>query len=172
LIETGRVQLPRGSWIERSGWLELRLEMLVTMLAFHNDPKSKHNPSDRRWIKNWVNKNTRLVEEEGTLPFLLWAEQHLENWSGIDLDEIDARGRFILSRAKPGHPDQWLVNRLISDYVPFDYLSRFIFNKPGFYSDYENWDAGLRKHVVQTVTDTYLKDKAGLRKRVYGYEGG
>ena len=172
LVETGRIQLPRGSWIERSGWLDLRLEMLVTMLAYHADPDGEHKPGDKRWIKNWVSKNTKLVDREGTLPFLLWAERHLENWSAIDLDEIDARGRFILSRAKPKHDDQWLVNRLISDYVPFDYLSRYVFNKPAFYSDYESWSDGLKSHVVKTVKDAYLKDKSGLRERVYGYAGG
>ena len=106
------------------------------------------------------------------MPFLLWAERELQNWAGIDLDEMDSRGRFILSRAKPGHPDQWLVNRLISDQVPFDFISRYVFNKPAFYGDYEKWSKGLRKHVVNVLTETYLSDKAGLRERVYGYEGG
>ena len=172
LLETGRVQPPRGSWIERSGWIDLRLETLVTLLAFHQQPNGKHKPSDRRWIKSWVNNNTDLVEDEGTMPFLLWAERELQNWAGIDLDEMDSRGRFILSRAKPGHPDQWLVNRLISDQVPFDFISRYVFNKPAFYGDYEKWSKGLRKHVVNVLTETYLSDKAGLRERVYGYEGG
>lgn len=171
LVETGRIELPRGSWIERSGWLDLRMEMLVTMLAFHAEPNKKHNPENRRWIKSWINKNSDLVEQEGTLPFLLWAERQLENWSSIDLGEVDARGRFILSRAKPTHPDQWLVHRLLSDYVPFDFLTRYIFNKPAFYADYENWGDGLKQHVVKTVSDTYLSDKEGLRRRVYGVRG-
>jgi len=172
LVETGRIQLPRGSWIERTGWISKRIEMLLTMLAFHAEPKLRHRPEDGRWQKAWINDHTALIEKEGTLPFLLWAQQHLENWSGIDLDEIDARGRFILSRAKPGHADQWLVNRLISDYVPFDFVSRYIFNKPAFYADYDTWGGELKNHVVNTVRDTYLKDKAGLMERVYGYEGG
>jgi len=125
----------------------------------------------RRWVKSWVSRNEKLVEDEGTLPFIFWAQEELSNWASIDLGEMDARGRFILSRAKPVHPDQWLVNRLISDYVPFDFVSRFIFNKPAFYADYEKWGAQLRKHVVETLTETYLNDKAGLRKRVYGILG-
>ena len=168
LVETGRVDIPRGSWIERSGYLKHRIEMLVTMLAHHAEPESKHNPNSRRWIKSWINTHTRLVEEEGTLPFLLWAVREYESWATVDLDEIDARGRFILSRAKPGHDDQWLVNRLISDYVPFDFVSRYVFNKPAFYADYEGWADGLKEHVVETVRDTYLNDKANLRKLMYG----
>ena len=168
LVDTGRVDIPRGSWIERSGYLEQRVETLVAMLAYHNEPDKKHNPTDRRWMKSWVNSNTRLVEKEGTLPFLLWAIREYEAWATVDLEEIDARGRFILSRAKPGHDDQWLVNRLISDYVPFDYLSRYVFNKPSFYADYEKWDDGLQEHVVKRVKDTYLRNKRKFRRAVYG----
>ena len=93
------------------------------------------------------------------------------SWEGLDIEEIDARGRFILSRAKPDHPDQWLVNRLISDYVPFDYISRFIFNKPAFYADFDGWSENLQEHVVKRVRQTYLKDKAGMRERMYGNRG-
>ena len=167
LVDTGRIQMPRGSWLEKSGWLDLRLETLMTMLSYHAEPDGDHEPHDKRWIKQWVSRHKKLVRKEGTLEFLVWAEQQLENWSSIDLGEVDARGRFILSRAKPGHSDQWLVNRLISDYVPFDFISRYVFNKPAFYADYETWNAGLRGHVVKTVSETYLSDKQGLRRRVY-----
>ncbi|MEE9313229.1 MAG: DUF6638 family protein [Rhizobiaceae bacterium] len=172
LVETGRVDMPRGSWIERSEYLLHRIEMLVTMLAFHAEPEKKHSPNSRRWMKSWVNTHSKLVEQEGTLPFLLWAQREYESWATVDLDEVDERGRFILSRAKPGHDDQWLVNRLISDYVPFDFVSRFIFNKPAFYQDYEKWGDGLKEHVVETVRDTYLNNKESLRRLRYGLHGG
>ncbi len=168
LVETGRIELPRGSWIEKSGWIDHKVEMLLTVLAYHEEPKKKHSPSDRRWIKNWVSKNTQLVEDEGTLPFLMWAERELESWAELELDELDPRGRFILSRAKPGHPDNWLVNRLISDYVKFDFVTRYVFNKPSFYASYEGWHDELKEHVVGVVSDTYLNNKARLRKRLYG----
>lgn len=168
LLETGRVQKPRGSWVEKSGYIDHRIKMLVTMLAFKLEPKRKHNPDDRRWIKSWVNAHTELVEEEGTLPFLLWAKRELESWEELELDEIDARGRFILSRAKPGHPDQWLVNRLIGDYVPFDFFSRYVFNKRAFYVDYVQWGAKLREHTVEVVAAEYLKNKTKLRRDLYG----
>ncbi len=171
LVETGRVDQPRGSWIERSGYLKHRIEMLITMLAFHHEPNKKHNPDSNRWAKAWVNRNTRMLEEEGTLPFLLWAQREYESWANVDLEEIDARGRFILSRAKPGHDDQWLVNRLISDNVPFDFISRFIFNKPAFYADYEKWGDKLKDHVVEMVRDNYLNNKEELRRLRYGMHG-
>ena len=168
LVETGRIDLPRGSWIERSGYLEHRIEMLVAALAFHDDPDDDHKPWSGKWRKYWINRNAGLIEREGTLPFLLWAKREYESWATLDLDEMDARGRFILSRAKPGHNDQWLVNRLISDYVPFDFVSRYVFNKPAFYSDYENWSEEQKAYVVETVKRTYLANKEGLRRNRYG----
>ncbi len=168
LVDTGRVDIPRGSWIERTGYLDHRIETLITMLAFHKAPKRKHNPTSNRWLKSWVNSNTSLVEKEGTLPFLLWAKREYEAWATVDLEEIDARGKFILSRAKPGHDDQWLVNRLISDYVPFDFVTRYVFNKPAFYSDYAKWGGGLKQHVVERVQDTYLSNKSHFRTKMFG----
>ena len=71
-------------------------------------------------------------------------------------------------RAKPDHPDAWLTNRLISDFVPSDFVSRYVFNKQGFYKDYEGWSEPWRAHVVDTLKTTYLKDEAGFRARLYG----
>ena len=76
--------------------------------------------------------------------------------------------RFLVVRAKPDHPDAWLTNRLISDFVPSDFVSRYVFNKQGFYKDYEAWKEPWRSHVVDTLKTTYLKDKAGYRARLYG----
>ncbi len=166
LLETGRVDVPRGSWIEKSDFIEHRADMLVGSIAAEIAPDEKPT-SDRRWIKSFVNRNTEIFESEGTLPFLNWAKRELSNWSRIELEEIDARGRFLLSRAKPGHPDQWLVNRLIADYVPFDFMSRFVFNKPAFYVDYMSWPKKYRQYVVKRIRKDYFSNKAKYRKRLF-----
>ena len=57
---------------------------------------------------------------------------------------------------------------LIADFAPSDFLSRYVFNKQGFYGDYEGWPELWRTHVVDTLKTTYLKDKAGYRARLYG----
>ena len=170
LLDTGRVQTPHAAWLDRADWIEHRTSMLATMLAWHYEPEGDHDPHDRRWLKNWMNTCSSELADEGTVPFLLWTARHLEDWSRIDLDEIDARGRFILSRAKPGHRDSWLVNRLISDQVKFDYIARFMFNKEAFYADFETWPDGLQRHVVQRISNTYLKDKRALRSRLFGID--
>ena len=171
LLETGRVETPRGAWIERSGFVDHRIEMALTKLAFHEEPGGRHDPEDRRWRKRWLAANAAAVEREGTVPFLRWAEREMETWARIDVDEIDARGRFLLSRARPGHTDAWLVNRLISEYVPFDFLMRYVFNKEAFYRDYAGWPDGLRDHVVNRIVGAYLSDKKGFRRRLFGLEG-
>ncbi|MEM7303542.1 MAG: DUF6638 family protein [Pseudomonadota bacterium] len=170
LLETGRVDTPRGSWVERSGLIDHRINMLIDKLAFHFDDDLETPKSRARWRKNWVSKNSDIVEEEGTLPFMLWAKRELSNWSSIDVDELDTRGRFLLSRGRPGHPDQWLVNQLISDHVKFDYVSRFIFAKPSFYAEYRSWEKNYRHHVVDEISELYLPDKAGLRATLYDIE--
>jgi len=168
LVDTGRVQMPRGRWIEESGLLDHRIRMLITALAFHEDDDANPRPESRKWVNNWVKDHKRLVEKEGTLPFLNWAQRQLESWANIDMEEVDPRGRFILSRAKSNHDDAWLVNRLIGDYVPFDFITRYVFNKPAFYKDYEEWGKERREHVVQTVSRSYLNNKKALRRDMFG----
>ena len=71
-------------------------------------------------------------------------------------------------RARPDHPDAWLTNRLISDFVPDDFVSRYIFNKQGFYKDFEGYDAVQRSAVVDTLKTTYLKDKEAFGRAFTG----
>ena len=52
--------------------------------------------------------------------------------------------------------------------MPSDFVSRYVFNKQGFYKDYEGFDEAWRAHVVDVLKTTYLKDKAAFRARLYG----
>ena len=109
----------------------------------------------------------RLVEAEGSLEVFNRVRRQASNWSSIDMNEIEPKKRFLVSRANPEHEDFYLVNRLISEYLPFDYITRFVFNKPGFYRDYEHWPLNYREFVVKQIRDTYLTDKKALRRRLY-----
>lgn len=168
LVSTGRVELPRASWIEQSNHLEHRAEMVVRMLIHQADPKRDLANADRVWLQSWVHSHADLINREGTFPFLNAAKRELAQLGQMKMDDVRPDRRFLLVRAKPDHPDAWLTNRLISDFVPFDFVSRYVFNKQGFYADYEGFNAVWRKHVVDTLKDTYLKDKAGFRARLYG----
>jgi hypothetical protein len=84
------------------------------------------------------------------------------------MEDVKPEWRFMLVRARVEHADQWLVNRLIAQMVPADFVSRFIFDKQGFYASYERYSEKFREYVVSTLTGTYLKDKREFRQRLYG----
>ncbi|WP_421926365.1 DUF6638 family protein [Neoaquamicrobium sediminum] len=168
LVSTGRVELPRASWIEESNYLEHRAEMIVRMLIHQSDPKRELSTVDRVWLQSWIHGHADLINREGTFPFLNAAKRELAQLGQMKMADVRPERRFLVVRAKPDHPDAWLTSRLISDFVPFDFVSRYVFNKQGFYRDYEGFDEVWRRHVVETLKDTYLKDKAGFRARLYG----
>ena len=168
LASTGRLDLPRASWIETSGYLEHRAEMLVRGLIHKAEPERDISALDKVWLQTWIHTNADLINKDGTFPFLNAAKREIAQYGQLKLDDVFPSQRFLVVRAKPDHPDAWLVNRLISDFVPFDFVSRYIFNKQGFYRDYEGFSDVWRSHVVDTLKSTYLKDKAAFRARLYG----
>ncbi|MCO4315777.1 hypothetical protein M8997_001165 [Phyllobacterium sp. 21LDTY02-6] len=168
LAVTSRIELPRASWIEQSGYLENRGEMVIRHLIHALEPERDLGRIDRIWLQTWIHANASLINHDGTWPFLNAAKRDLAQNGRIDMNEVDPLRRFLLIRALPRHPDAWLVNQLISDFVPWDFLSRYVFNKPGFYSDYRNWSPNYQHHVVDMLKTMYLKDKDGLRKKLYG----
>ena len=168
LVSTGRVELPRASWIEESGYLEHRAEMVVRNLIRKAEPGRDLGKVDRVWLQTWIHGHADLIAEEGTFPFLNAAKREIAQLGQMRMEEVRPDRRFLLIRAKPDHADAWLTNRLISDFVPDDFMARYVFNKQGFYRDYEGFDPVWRRHVVETLKDTYLKDKAAFRARLYG----
>lgn len=170
LAATGRIELPRASWIEASGYLEHRAEMALRHLIRQLEPERDFNAVDKVWLEAWMNRYADLIASDGTLPFLNAARREIARTGQLPLDDIAPERRFLLVRAKPGHPDAWLTNRLISDFTPWDFVSRYVFNKQGFYADYERFNARWREHVVETLKTAYLSDKSGLRARLYGLQ--
>ena len=168
LASPGRLDLPRASWIETSGYLEHRAEMLVRGLIHAAEPQRDISALDKVWLQTWIHTNADLINKDGAFPFLNAAKREIAQYGQLKLDDVFPSQRFLVVRAKPDHPDAWLVNRLISDFVPFDFVSRYIFNKQGFYRDYQTFAEPWRSHVVDVLKTTYLKDKAGLRARLYG----
>lgn len=168
LLETRRIEPPRGSWVERSGLLEQRARAMVIRMMVEENPKTDLSELSNRQLDNWVRRNARAIEKDGSLTLLQNVRQQVSNWSGVDMKEVRPEHRFLISRANPDHEDWWLTNRLISQYLVFDYLTLFIFNKQGFYAAYADWPENYREFVVAAIRDAYLKDKSGLRQRMYG----
>ena len=168
LASTGRIELPRASWIETSGYLEHRAEMAIRALIGETEPRRDLGSVDKVWLQTWIHGHADLINKDGVFPFLNAAKREIAQLGHLKIEEVFPQHRFLVVRAKPDHPDAWLTNRLISDFVPSDFVSRYIFNKQGFYKDYEGWSEPWRAHVVDTLKTTYLKDEAGFRARLYG----
>lgn len=168
LASTKRLELPRASWVEPSGLFQHRADMTVVNLVNQGDPTADLEKADRIWLQTWMHRNAAPVARDGTYPFLQEAIRTVAATGEIKINEVPPERRFLLVRAAPEHPDQWLVNRLISQMVPYDFVSRFVFDKQGFYAAYEQYSEKFRAYVVATLTRTYLQDKAGFRRKLYG----
>ena len=168
LARTRRLELPQASWIRDSGLLQHRMEMSLLTMAIQNDPNFDPAKADLVWLQTWAHMNARMVSEEGTYPFLNDMLRQINSTGSIRMPDVAPRYRFLLVRANTSHPDHWLVNRLISQMQPFDFVSRFLFDKDGFYESYEKLPDKFQEEVVKTLQDTYLSDKLGFRRRLYG----
>lgn len=168
LAATGRIELPRASWLETSGYLEHRAEMAIRGLIRDHDPTADMGKADKVWMQTWIARNAGLINQDGTFPFLNATKREVAQSGHVRIDEVFPQQRFLIVRGKPDHPDAWLTNRLISDYVPFDFVARYVFSKQTFYKDYESWDETWRAQVVDVLKSTYLKDKPAFRERLYG----
>lgn len=168
LAATGRIELPRASWIETSGYLEHRAEMVVRALIRDAEPDRNLTDVDKVWLQTWIHSHADLITREGNFPFLNAAKREIAHLGHLKIEDVFPQQRFLVIRAKPDHPDAWLTNQLISDFVPQDFVSRYVFNKPGFYRDYAGFSEAWRSHVVDVLKTTYLKDKVAFRTRLYG----
>ncbi|MDZ7823279.1 MAG: DUF6638 family protein [Ahrensia sp.] len=168
LATSKRIDLPRASWMEDTGFLEHRAEMVIRGLIHTLEPNVDLSKVDAVWLQTWLHKNSNVVKQDGRYPFLNLIKREIAQTGRIDINEVPEEYRFMLVRAKPEHEDAWLTNRLICEFNRPDFVSRYIFNKQAFYNDYQEYDEQYRNHVVETLKDTYLKDKAALRARLYG----
>src|SRR5262249_24192741 len=132
LAETGRIELPRASWLETSGYLERRAEMVIRALVRDNDPGADLITADKGWLQTWIARHADMINEDGVFPFLNATKREVAQTGSVKLDEVSPQHRFLIVRAKPDHPDAWLINRLISDFVPTDFVSLYVFNKQTF----------------------------------------
>ena len=171
LAQSGRLELPRQSWIEPSGYLVHRAAMAVRALMVEADPSTDLDRLTDSQVARFLRERRDLVQAEGTLPFIKGAQAALHEKGLLDANRISEGGRrFLVVRARPDHEDRWLVNRLIAEYVPHDFVSTFVFHKPLFYRRYAQMGDGQRAHVVKTLEDEYVSDKRALRRRLYGFE--
>ena len=162
LATTGRIELPRASWIEASGYLEHRAEMVVRTLIRDAEPDRKLTDVDKVWLQTWIQSHADLITRDGNFPFLNAAKREIAQLGHLKIEDVLPAAALPGGPRQADHPDAWLTNRLISDFVPSDFVSRYVFNKQGFYKDYDGFSDAWRSHVVDVLKTTYLKDKAGV----------
>jgi hypothetical protein len=167
LARTGRIELPRASWVEQSGLFRHRAEMALIALVRDLEPEADLSRLDAVWLQTWAQRNASRIAEDGTYPFLQEMIRQVASTGNIRMADVPADRRFLVVRAQADHPDQWLTNRLIAHFNPSDFVSRFIFDKQGFYADYDTFPETFRDYVVSRLTTTYLQDKNRLRNRLY-----
>lgn len=170
LERTGRIETPDPGWLKTSGFLDHRIEMALWALVNRTQPDIDLSGADGQWLHNWGLRHADLVARDSEISFLRDVSRRLEFGGNIEIGDMPASLRFLLVRADPSHPDRWLTNQLISVMASSDFVSRFIFDKPGFYDLYEDYSDGFRAHVVATLTRTYLQDKRAFRQRLYGLD--
>jgi hypothetical protein len=159
LEETGRLQPPLGSWIERSKLLDYRKHMAAVWLADKNGDELPHSLINQTWVRRWVRENARLVKENNIIPLIDWARDEADDWKNIQMSNVEDDLKFVLCRADPDHPDMELTNRLISHYVPFDFITRFEFNRPEFHRDRQDWSKAYADFVAMALENTYLGNR-------------
>lgn len=170
LARTGRLEMPRDSWVEPSGYLQHRQAMALRDAVMRLAPDTDLERLDGEAVRRFARTHARELEREGTYPFLTEARRTVADRGRLDPAKLrDPLQRLAVVRARPDHEDRWLVNRLIAEFVPYDFVSTFVFHKPLFYERYRQMPEPTRAHVVSTLESGYVADKRGFRRRLYGF---
>ncbi len=172
LVSSKRLQLPDDDWVSRSKLLEHRSEMVVRDVLRSSDHNLEFNDLNQTHIRTWMRENRSSISRDGRYDFYQEMSAKIKDQGKLSTRDVNSQEWLMLARAQPGHEDQWLVNRLISRLLPFDFVSRFIFDKQGFYQTYATYNTKFRAQVVSKLESTYLTDKPKLRSRLYQTEQG
>lgn len=170
LARSDRLEMPRDSWVEPSGYLKHRQAMALRDAVMRLAPNTDLDRLDEGAVRRFVRSRARELERDGLYPFLTEARRAIADRGRLDPSKVrEPERRFALVRANPEHEDRWLVNQLIAEFVPYDFVSTFVFHKPLFYERYQRMTDPARAHVVSTLESGYVADKRGFRRRLYGF---
>ena len=170
LYKSHRLQPPLGSWIERSNLFSARKYMAAVWLADKNGDALPDGFNDNEWYRRWTSANKKIIGDDNSIPLIDWAEEQVRDWDDIEIEEVEDDLRFILCRADPDHPDMGLTNRLISRFVPFDFITMFEFDRPSFNREKVLWSKPYLEFVEKVIGDTYLRSRDKYFEALYGIE--
>ena len=162
LTETDRIEPLNLKWLDGSGLLDLRFDLYVRDQIAQQEPERHIASMTEIEVKNWVHENLSVLQGQSSFEMLSGlrnAALHRTDGQGLNLS---AQMQLMASRANPDHPDYLLVNRFLSEYVPFDFLVRFIVNKHAFYQDYESWADNKKDQAVKVITSEFFPNKQAV----------
>lgn len=168
LTATDRLEPLNPDWLLDSGVLESRIDQhmrAVMALSGNGADLGKLTPAN---VRKWVHAHASDMANDRVLSFLNRTKKALLAKESVDLYKVAPDLRFLLQRANPDHEDAGLINRLTAEFVPFDFVLRFMVNKEAFYRDYETYPENLRDYVVSLIESTYFRDKEVHWQRLFG----
>ena len=107
-----------------------------------------------------------LPEEFHALQDLLRWVEDAGSWPRISSDHP---AYFYTLRAS-NHPDQDLVNMMLSELAPKDVRQLYICHKEVFYRAYQSWSETKKSYVADFLEREYQVDKAGTRAALFGHD--
>ncbi len=156
LISSGRITGFEPEWLKSSGLVDLRSEILVRSSIGKTDKKTDLITLNQNQVRNWIHRNLDDLSQDGVFPFLTRVQKGLLNDVLPGLKNTAAALKLMIVRANPGHEDRVLVARLLSQFAPFDFYTKFAVNKQAFYDDYATLEDNIRDYVVNKITRTYF----------------
>ncbi|MDA7948931.1 MAG: hypothetical protein MPJ78_15825 [Hyphomicrobiaceae bacterium] len=162
LQETSRIEPLNLKWLDGSGLLDMRFDLFVRNQISEREPEREIASMTEIEVKNWVHDNLSDLNGMSGFKLLSNLRNAALHRSAPQQIKLPAQAQLMVSRADPEHSDYQLVNRFLSEYVPFDFLMRFIVNKHSFYRDYETWNDNKKDHAVGVITSVFFPDKQAL----------
>jgi hypothetical protein len=167
LTRTERIEPVNLAWLTASGILEIRHEIYTRLAYAKDNPKATLKGLDDMALQNWIFEHSTRLKKDETFNFLSNMSKAVLNRTMPALSDLPAGLELMAVRANPAHPDAQMVNRFLSEYVPFDFLTRFIVNKLGFYNDYETFSGPVRDYAVDFILRRYFTDKQAVWERLF-----
>ncbi|MEM8811274.1 MAG: DUF6638 family protein [Pseudomonadota bacterium] len=159
LETTGRLEPFNPTWLQASDVIDRRIDHYIRFEISRREPETDITALDDMGMRNWTNRNIGAFGDDRAFHMLQAVRKAVANRTDFAFRGIPPAMRLMVQRANPRHKDYALVNRLISEYVPFDFLVRFAVNKSAFYRDYGLYPEGFRTFVIDVMRALYLPDK-------------
>ena len=167
LRKTKRIEPINLKWLARSGMLQSRLDLFIRDQIAAREPERPLAYLTDTDVKNWLHDNIGSLRKQPE--FRLYSELRSAALNRDDDDDdddeddddlkFDPELELMAVRGNPQHPDCDLVNRFLAEYVPFDFLTRFIVNKPAFYVDYAGMSEVQKEHAIEVITSKFFPDR-------------